>query len=94
MASDNDTAQSRYRLGSTPRGDLIFFDGARGIEIGVMTRRLAEGVEIVLFGNSLRQWQYPHQDDPLTQEIKDEILYQAARLLTAQDARARPKIEW
>ena len=91
---DNPSEDSRFRLGGTPQGDLMFYDGPRKIEIGTDTHRCGGGVEITLFANSLRAWEYPYQNDPLTRPIKEEILRTASNLLQSQDARVTVKIEW
>lgn len=87
---DGASDDSHYRLLSTTRGDLIFYDGARKIEI------LTGGIspEIILYAASLQRWRYPHHEDPLTKEIKEKILFETERLLKSSDPRWRVKVEW
>jgi len=94
ISGENKMDDSRFHLGSTPRGDVLFYDGPRVIEIGLDDRTVDGLVEITLFAKSLRKWEYPNDGDPLTDDIRREILEKTARLIEAKDTRVRVKIEW
>ena len=87
---------SRFRLGGrTPDGDLVVFDGDKQIDIMNHHKIGEDGVpDLTLFANSLRHWRYPHHEEPLTQNIKEEILRQVSCLLRARAENVRVKVEW
>jgi hypothetical protein len=94
-SSDKNFGNRRFRLGGTLRGDLLFYDDDKAIEIGSDWSHASDGrVVITLFAPSLQRWQYPHHGDPLTENVKAEILQEVSRLLMAKDEHLRVKIRW
>lgn len=89
---DNPDNQRTHLLG-TIRGGLVLCDGPRKIEIGTHRRTIEGGVEIVLYAGSLHRWDYPHQDDPLTEPIKEDILQKTSELLQSRDSRVKVTIK-
>jgi len=81
-------------LMTTPRGNLILCDGRRRIEIWDEHHRSGELVEITLHAVSLRRWEYPHQNEPITDEVRQGILQKVKRLLEAKDPCIGVKIKW
>jgi hypothetical protein len=87
---------SQFRLGGiTADGDFVVIVGDKKIDIMSEDKTGEDGVpEITLFANSLQKWRYPHHDEPLTKEIKEEILRQTMRLLEAKYGVVRVKVKW
>jgi hypothetical protein len=83
-----------YSLGWTPRNDLMFHDGPRVIEILVSWKECGDFAEVTLYAGSLQRWRTPYHNEPLTQAVKEDILFHAARLLKEHDSRTQVKINW
>jgi hypothetical protein len=79
----------RFRIASTPGGDLVFYDGERKIEMGRSRREYKDEnrVEYTLFAKTIQHWEYPHEHEPITDELREHILTETTRLLKARDSR-------
>jgi hypothetical protein len=74
---------------------LVIFEDQKQVDIMNDHKIGEDGVpDITLFANFVRKWRYPNHDEPLTQEIKEEILRQTVRLLEAKFGAVRVRIEW
>ena len=86
--------EPRYHLTSTPRGDIVFWDGDRHMEIGSADRRRLFRYETVLFAASLRRWSSPYHDDEITPAEKERILSEVTRLIKLKEPARRVVVEW
>lgn len=79
----------RYRIAWTPGGDLVFYDGQRRMEMGISRREYKDKsrMEYTLFAKTIQHWEYPHEHEPITNELREFILTETTRLLKARDSR-------
>ena len=64
----------------------MFHDGSKRIEVGIDSNESRRPVIITLFKKSIRQWNHPHHDEPVTDDMREEILTEVTRLLKDQAA--------
>ena len=88
MEDEAHKSDSRYRLQWRGRGVYTFYDGERSINVGCTTNYTAGWHENILFAPSLRHWNSPHQDEPITDLDREQILTQIKAILEAEWARA------
>jgi hypothetical protein len=79
----------RCRIASTLGGDLVFFDGQRKLEMGRSRKEFKDEnrIEYTLFAKTIQHWEYPHENEPITDEQRELILAEITRLLKARDSR-------
>ena len=95
MTDQASAEYSRFRIGGrTPDGDLVILDGDKQVDIMNEHKDFDGMVDITLFARSIRKWRYPHDEEPITEEMRKIIVRETIRLLEAKYFSVRVKVEW